>query len=59
MKYQGLFGVLLLIADIYAILQIAQSATTNGKKALWIALVVLLPIAGLIIWFLLGPRPRR
>lgn len=59
MRYQGLFGVLLLIADIYAILQIAQSATTNGKKALWIALVVLLPIAGLIIWFLLGPRPHR
>lgn len=58
MKYQGIFGVLLLIADIYAILQIAQSPATTGKKALWIALVVLLPVAGLIIWFLLGPRPR-
>jgi hypothetical protein len=35
-----------------------QSGTSNGKKVLWILLVLLLPLAGLILWFLLGPRGR-
>jgi hypothetical protein len=54
----GLFGILVLIGDIYAILQIAQSSESNGKKALWIALVIVLPLIGLVIWYLAGPgRP--
>ena len=45
-------------ADIYAILQIVQSAASTGAKALWIAIVVVLPVIGLIVWFLLGPKAR-
>ena len=52
------FGLLLLLADIYAILKIAQSSETTGRKALWIVLVVVLPLVGLVIWFLLGPGGR-
>ena len=52
----GLIGILILIADIYAVLKIAQSSASTGKKAIWIALVVLLPVLGLIIWYLLGPK---
>jgi len=58
MEVQGILGILVLIADVYAILQIAQSSATNGKKALWIVLVLVLPIIGVIIWYLAGPgRP--
>jgi hypothetical protein len=57
MEVQGFFGILILIADVYAILQIAQSAASTGKKTLWIVLVVLLPLAGFILWYLLGPKP--
>jgi len=59
MKVSGILGFLILVADIYAVLQIAQSAAGNGKKALWIAVVIVLPIVGLIAWYLLGPRPAR
>ena len=52
----GILGVLVFVADIYAILQIAQSAAGTGNKALWIALVLLLPVLGLVIWFLMGPK---
>ena len=52
----GLWGVLILAADIWAIINIVQSAAGNGKKVLWTVLVILLPVLGLIIWFLLGPR---
>jgi len=57
MEVGGIFGVLILIADVYAILQIAQSAASTGKKTLWIVLVILLPVLGLILWFLFGPKP--
>jgi hypothetical protein len=56
MEVKGFFGVLILIADVYAILQIVQSAASNIKKALWIVLVILLPLAGFILWYLLGPK---
>ncbi len=58
MEITGILGFLILIADIYAVLQIAQSSSSNGKKALWIAIVIVLPVLGLIIWYLMGPgRP--
>jgi hypothetical protein len=55
MENLGVLGILVLIADIYAILKIAKSSTSDGKKALWIAVVLVLPVLGVIIWFLLGP----
>jgi hypothetical protein len=52
----GILGLLILIADIWAIIHIAQSSASPGAKALWIVLVLLLPVIGLIIWFVAGPR---
>lgn len=53
-----LIGVLILAADIWAILNIFQSGADNGKKVLWTVLVLIFPIAGLLLWFFLGPRQR-
>ena len=50
------FGILVLIGDIWAIINILQSSADNGKKLLWVVVVVLLPLIGLILWFFLGPR---
>lgn len=55
----GIFGLLILIADIWAIVNIAQSGASTGSKVLWIVLVLLLPVVGLIIWLLLGPRGAK
>lgn len=58
MEVAGLLGLLILIADIYAILKIAKSSASDVKKAIWIAIVLVLPVLGLIIWYLMGPgRP--
>lgn len=54
--FNGIWGVLILAADIWAVLNIAQSSVSNEKKVLWIVLVVLLPLLGLILWYFLGPR---
>ena len=54
----NILGLLILFADIYALLQIFQSSETNGMKALWILLVLVLPVVGLIIWYFAGPGGR-
>ena len=59
MRYPGLLGLLVLIGDIYAIVNILQSGADTGKKVLWIVVVLVLPLLGLILWFFLGPRTGR
>lgn len=57
-EISGLFGLILLVANIWAILNIAQSGATTGKKVAWIVAILLLPLLGLIVWWLVGPRER-
>ena len=57
--YNGLLGLLILIGDVWAIINIVQSSASNGKKLLWVLLVLLLPLLGLLLWFFLGPRGGR
>ena len=52
----GLFGLLILIADIWAIVNVFQSGASTGGKVLWILLILLLPVLGLLIWLIAGPR---
>ncbi len=58
MEYTGLFGLLVLIADVWAIVNVAQSSSTTGAKVLWIVIILVLPILGFIIWLITGPRSR-
>lgn len=52
----GLFGLLILIADVYAVVKTIQSSASTGTKVLWIVVILLLPLLGLILWFLFGPK---
>ncbi|MCO6440175.1 MAG: PLDc N-terminal domain-containing protein [Nitrococcus mobilis] len=52
----GFFGFILLVLDVWAIISIVQSGTSTGAKVFWVVLVLLLPLLGLIIWFLAGPK---
>ena len=57
-QINSVVGLLILVADIWAIVSIVQSGASTGKKVLWILLVLILPILGLVLWFLLGPRGK-
>ena len=57
--YNGILGLLILIGDIWAVINILQSSASNQKKLIWTVIVVLLPLLGLILWFFLGPRDRK
>lgn len=59
MEYRGLWGLLVLIADVWAIVNIVQSSADTGKKVLWVVLVIVLPVLGFVLWLFLGPRTGR
>ncbi len=58
MQVGGIFGLLVLIADIWAIVNIAQGRVSNAAKVIWILVVIVLPVLGFIIWLIAGPRGR-
>jgi succinate dehydrogenase/fumarate reductase cytochrome b subunit len=57
-RYEGIIGILVLIADVWAIISIVGSGDSTGRKVLWTVLVLLLPILGFLIWLFAGPRSR-
>jgi succinate dehydrogenase/fumarate reductase cytochrome b subunit len=57
--YPGLWGLLVLIADVWAIVNVVQSGADTGKKVLWVVLVIVLPVLGFVLWWFLGPRTGR
>jgi hypothetical protein len=59
MRYGGIWGLLVLAGDIWALINIFQSSASNARKLLWALVVILLPVLGLLLWFFLGPRDRR
>lgn len=52
----GIFGLIILVLDIIAIIDIIKGGLTGGKKVLWIVLIVLLPLIGLVLYYLLGKK---
>jgi len=55
----SLWGLVVLIADIWAIVNILQSAADTAKKVVWAVVVIVLPVLGFILWFFLGPRTGK
>ena len=46
----------ILVLDIIAIVDCVKSTAPTGKKLLWILLVLILPVVGMILYFLLGKK---
>jgi hypothetical protein len=57
--YHGLWGLLVLIADVWAVVNIFQSSADTGKKVVWTVIVIVLPVLGFLLWLFLGPRTGR
>ena len=51
-----IFGLIVLIADIYAIYKTWTSSASAMAKVLWTLLILVLPVLGFIIWFIAGPK---
>lgn len=53
MEY-GIIGLIVLILDIIAIVSILGASKDVGWKLLWTLIVLLLPVIGMILYFLIG-----
>ncbi|MBI1260086.1 MAG: hypothetical protein GC184_00015 [Rhizobiales bacterium] len=54
--YYGFWWLIIAVLDVLAIIRIAQSSAEPIWKAIWIVVVIALPVLGLIIWWLFGPK---
>lgn len=52
----GLLVLSLLCLDIWAAVSVVSSDRSPAVKASWIAVIVVLPILGLIAWIFAGPH---
>lgn len=52
----GLFGFIVLVLNVYAIVKTVQSKAGTGAKVLWVVLILLLPVVGFLLWLILGPK---
>ena len=52
----GIFGLILLVLDVWAIVKVVQSGASTGAKVIWIVLILLLPLLGFITWLIAGPK---
>lgn len=56
LEFGGLFGLIILGFDIWAILKIIESGASTGNKVLWILVILVLPLLGLLLWLIFGRR---
>ncbi|NUU37432.1 PLDc N-terminal domain-containing protein [Pseudomonas sp. C2B4] len=54
--FYSLVGLIIFALDIWAIINVLKSGAEIGMKILWVLLIPLLPVLGLIIWAIAGPR---
>ena len=53
----SLVGAVVLLLDIFAIVSVLLGSSEVMRKLFWIALILLLPIVGMGLYFLIGRSP--
>ena len=51
-----IIGLLILIADVWAIVNVFQSGASTGKKVIWVIIILVFPLLGLVVWYFAGPK---
>ena len=54
--FNSLVALIIFALDIWAIINVLKSGAEVGMKIIWVLLILLLPVLGLIIWAIAGPR---
>lgn len=55
----GVLGFILLIAVIWALVNVLRSHASIGAKVVWCAAILLLPLLGFVCWLIFGPRSAK
>lgn len=49
-------GLILLILNIWALVNVWSSSVSGGAKLAWTIGIILFPLLGFIVWFFAGPK---
>jgi len=55
-NFTGVLGLIHLALVVWAAVSILGSGATQGRKVLWILLMLVFPVVGLVIWLIAGPK---
>ncbi len=56
MVLEPILALVILAADIWAIMQIVQSGHTRGTKLCRVLIIICLPVLGLLAWLVFGKK---
>ena len=51
-----ILGIIIFALDVWAIASVINTNESGKTKLIWIILIAVLPVVGLIIWWLAGPK---
>ena len=54
-----ILGVIILLLDIWAIVNVVGSGENVAAKVLWALGIVIFPLVGFVVWLLAGPRGSK
>lgn len=54
--FGGLIGLVIFALDVWAIASVINSDSSGGTKIIWVLVIALLPVVGLIAWWVAGPK---
>jgi len=54
----AIFGLIILILDVVAIVSVLGGTSSGGRKLLWVLIILFFPVIGVILYFLIGQSPR-
>lgn len=57
MEY-SLLGIIIVVLDVIALISILLGHGTVGHKLLWTVLVLIFPIIGMILYYVMGRSPQ-
>ena len=49
-------GLIIVILDVIALVEIAGSTRSTGDKVIWALLIIIFPILGIILYYFIGRR---
>lgn len=55
----GILAVIVVVLDLVAIVQVLRTRIEAGRKIIWCLVIVLLPVVGLIMWFIAAEARAR
>ena len=51
-----IWGIIVIIIDVLAVLDVLKSNKETEKKILWIAIIILVPLFGAVMWYVVSRK---